>query len=76
MNILFHFICSISLTSLSIDAICQYLLKAGMLIQYFNKTFYLQATKAILEKEAIGITIAMITQSLQVTKLAMLSRYS
>ncbi|CAC5394142.1 GPHN [Mytilus coruscus] len=33
-----------------------------------------EATKAILEKEAIGITIAMITQSLQVTKLAMLSR--
>lgn len=33
-----------------------------------------EATKAVLEKEAIGITIAMITQSLEVTKLAMLSR--
>jgi len=33
-----------------------------------------QATKAVLEKEAIGMTIAMIKQSLDVTDLAMLSR--
>ena len=35
---------------------------------------YLQATKAILEKEAPGLVIAMLKGSLEVTPMAMLSR--
>ena len=35
----------------------------------------LQATKSVLDKETPGLVIAMITKSLQVTEMAMLSRF-
>ena len=35
-----------------------------------------EATKGLLEKEAPGIVVAMVTKSLQVTPMAMLSRFA
>ena len=39
-----------------------------------HRAVYLQATRAVIEKEAPGLVIAMLQGSLKVTNLAMLSR--
>ena len=44
-------------------------------ISFALMTFSFQATKSLLDKEAPGLVVAMISSSLKVTPMAMLSRY-
>ena len=53
-----------------------YVLKFILLRSTLNAFYYVsKATKHLLDKEAPGLVVAMISSSLQVTPMAMLSRY-